>query len=412
MRLFYCAFESIFDPVLESQVLVFLKKINEKLKARGDSIELVVFGSIGDLLKKEYFSRKKYIRSLLNGRCYFSFKFPYFYRFIILFRLSVFINIFISFLTIRLAAGLRRREVAVFHCRTEIVSYFILALKRFFYRKVKVICDCRGIGSEEILYKSRNKMSSISFKGIQKIEAFSHDNADYIFCVSKAFRNYIKSRTGKIKVIPCCLDTGRFKYDTKVRAKVRRDLGVGKRFAVLYSGSLNKWQLPAEMIKIFKIINKVIKNSLFIMFTKDTKYAGKLFSDAGIKRDSYILKEIPYRLISEYLQAGDLGLLVRQDNNVNRVAFPIKFFEYIRSGVPVLSSITSDVSGLIRKYELGFWLKDYRDELEIKKAALLIKSRIDHFKSDEYKMNLSAVIEKEMNWDSYLDSIINIYKNV
>ena len=112
------------------------------------------------------------------------------------------------------------------------------------------------------------------------------------------------------------------------------------------------------------------------------------------------------------MPVGDLGLFIRQDNDVNKVAFPIKFFEYIRCGVPVLSSITSDISALIKKYDLGFWLKDYKDELEIKKVALRIKSKVDYFRSDVYKKKLSVIIEKEISWDSYLDSIVNIYKNV
>jgi len=415
MRLFYCAFESIFDPVFEAQVLVFLKKINKKMKAGKSSISLVVFGSLGDLFKREYYRKRKYIRGLLEDRCHFSFKFPYFYRFPILFKCSILINKLISFFTFYFAVRLKKNQPAVFHCRTEIVSYFILALKRNFYKKAKVICDCRGIGSKELLYKYKGKISKISFKRIQEIESFSQNNSDYLFCVSKAFKNHIRSksgRTAKIRVIPCCLDTKIFKYEPKIKEKIKSGLEVGDKFIVLYSGSLNEWQLPAEMIKIFKVINKVIKNSLFVMFTGDSKYAWELFSSSGIKKDSYIIRDVQYHLINEYLQAGDLGLLIRQDNDVNRVAFPIKFFEYIRCGVPVLSSITSDVGDLIRKYHLGFWLKDYRDESEIMKIASLVKNRLDDFRSDTYKKKLSISIEKQMNWESYLDSIINIYKNV
>ncbi len=386
MRLFYCAFESIFDPVFESQVLVFLKNINNKLSPNGKAINLVIFGSMGDLFKKNYIHRRKYIENFLDGRCFFtlygndSIKYP-----------------------------------PLFHCRTEMGSYFLLILRRIFFKNIKIICDCRGIGSKEVLYKSKNKSSNISFKRIEEIESFSQQNSDYLFCVSKAFKNYIQNktnRTGKIKVIPCCLDTDQFKYDSNVRDAIRNDFGVRNKFVLLYAGSLNEWQLPVEMVKIFKIFNTVIKDSFFIMFTNDVKYADELFSSSGLEKDTYIIRSVPHYLINRYLPVGDLGLLIRQDNDVNRVAFPLKFFEYIRCGVPILSSVTSDLSVLVKKYNLGFRLKDYNNESEIRKIALVIKSKLDYLKSDLYKKKLSTIIEKEMSWDSYLDSIANIYKNV
>ncbi|MBA7509013.1 hypothetical protein ES705_00950 [subsurface metagenome] len=415
MRLFYCAFESIFDPVFESQVLVFLKSINNKLNPDGKAVNLVIFGSIGDLFKKNYIYRRKYIKNFLDRKCFFAFKFPYFYRFPILFKCSLLINTLICFLTLCLVVRLKKSEPALFHCRTEMGSYFLLILRRIFFKNIKIICDCRGIGSKEMLYKSKNKSSNISFKRIEKIESFSQQNSDYLFCISKAFKNYIQSktnRTNRIKVVPCCLDTGQFKYDSNVRDAIRNDFGVRNKFVLLYAGSLNGWQLPVEMVKIFKIFSTVIKDSFFIMFTNDVKYARELFSNFGLKKDTYIIRSVPHYLINRYLPVGDLGLLIRQDNDVNRVAFPLKFFEYIRCGVPILSSITSDLSVLIKKYNLGFRLKDYNNESEIRKIALLIKSKLDYLKSDMYKKKLSTIIEKEMSWDNYLDSIINIYGEI
>jgi glycosyltransferase involved in cell wall biosynthesis len=395
--------------------MIFLKKINSRLNPDGKSVTLIIFGSIGDLFKKEYIHRKRYIGEFLDGNCVFTFKFPYFYKFPFLFKFSIFINELICFFILFFVVRFKKSEIALFHCRNEIVSYFLLALKKVFFKNIKVICDCRGIGSKEILYKYKIKSSDIPFKRIEKIEVYSHKNSDYMFCVSNAFREYIKSRTDradKINVIPCCLDTDKFKYDPDERRKIRNNYGVNDRFVLLYSGSLNEWQLPVEMIKIFKIFKDVIKNSIFIMFTGDIKYATQLFACSGLEKDDYIIRSIPHYLINKHLLVGDLGLLIRQDNDVNRVAFPVKFYEYIRCGAPVLSSITSDLKDLIKKYNVGFWLENYNNEFEIRKIALLIKSQYNCLKSDVYKKNLSIIIEKEVSWDNYLDSIINTYMKI
>jgi len=415
MRLFYSAFESIFDPVFESQVMVLLSNINDRLSPSGQSVNLVIFGSIEDLFKGAYIQRKRYIKKFLNNRCIFSFKFPYLHRFSIFFRLSLLINTLICFFTLYFIVRLKRSEKALFHCRTEIVSYILLVLKRTFFKNIKVICDCRGIGSKELLYKYNIKNNNIAFEVVEKIENYSHKNSDYIFCVSNSFRNYIRERTSRvdnIKVIPCCLDTDIFKYDSNERKKIRNYFNVENKFVLLYSGSLNEWQLPLEMIKIFIVFKTVFKNSIFIIFTGDIKYAREIFLNSGLKKDEYIVSSIPHHLINKYLLVGDIGLLIRQDNDVNKVAFPVKFYEYVRCGVPVLSSITSDLKDLIIKYDLGFWISDYGNEFEIKRIAMLLKNKVDYFKSDEYKKKLSKAIEREISWDNYLDSIINVYEGV
>jgi len=54
MRLFYYAFKIICDPVFKSQVLVLLKKINNKLSLNGSTIKESIFIMFNDI---KYFNR-------------------------------------------------------------------------------------------------------------------------------------------------------------------------------------------------------------------------------------------------------------------------------------------------------------------------------------------------------------------
>jgi len=92
MKYYYCAFESIFDHIFDSQVLIFLEKINQELQKKDKSVTFINFCSIGDIFKKEYLHKKKSIRTLLGSKCFFSVKFPYLKRFPAFFKLMLFLN--------------------------------------------------------------------------------------------------------------------------------------------------------------------------------------------------------------------------------------------------------------------------------------------------------------------------------
>lgn len=417
LKLYYFAFESIFDPVFDSQVIGFLRKMNDRFDKIKGELKLIIVGSINDLFKRIYWQKRKRIKKKLNNRCVFVFKFPYLYKFPYLLGFSIFLNAMICFFVLFFNLRLKKSETVIFHCRTEMGSYILLKLRRFFYKNIKVICDCRGVGSKEIMYKPgiRNKIL-LSWK-IYEIEKFVHINSDYLFCVTEAFKEYIlnesKNIIKKIKIIPCCLDTNRFKYNPGLREKIREEMSIkNDDFVILYSGSLNQWQLPGRMIEIFKIFRRVIKNSIFVVLTKDMEEAYKLFIESGLNKDYFIISFKPYNLINKYLLIGDIGLLIREDNDVNRVAFPIKFSEYIRCGVPVLTSISSDVINLVGDYSLGFRLKDFNDDRELRNIAGYIKKNMDYIKSDGYKSKISNAIRKKVDWDYYTDQILEIYKNL
>jgi len=291
-----------------------------------------------------------------------------------------------------------------------------LKVKRFYYKNIKIICDCRGIGSEEIFYESKARNKFELSKRISEIEKFTQSNADHVFCVSEKFKNYIikNNKTGikKINVIPCCVDTENFKYVSKLRLEIRNEMDIADKFVILFSGSLNGWQLPERMIEIFKIFKGIIHESVFVIFTKDVNYANNLLLNSGLKSKDFVISSKPYDLINKYLLIGDLGLIIREDNDLNNVAFPIKFAEYLRCGVPVLTSIKSDVADFIHKYSVGYYLEDFKSDNEVRRIAEKVNKEKELIKSDYYKEKVSNIIGEKLGWDYHIDNIIGIYKEL
>jgi glycosyltransferase involved in cell wall biosynthesis len=332
-----------------------------------------------------------------------------------LFGFSLFINSVIAFKALFPLLGLKRSQKAIFHCRTEIASHIMLKIRDRFYPNIKIVCDCRGVGSQEIIYKYAGSKGKILSEKILIAERSAYRNSDMLFCVSDSFKQYIRERnkdTPGIMVVPCCINTDSFRYDPEVRKDTRSRLGIDERFVVLYSGSFNEWQLPLKMIEIFNDFKHGIPESVFLVLTRDVHAAEEMLSASGIQKDSYIIRYVPFEDIPGFVSCGDISLLIREENDVNRVAFPIKFTEYVRCGVPVLTSITSDIGRLIAERDMGFTVRDPEDRKEVERTVKAVISDAGRIKSSKYKEKISDIISQEFSWKKFIPSIIKCYRDL
>lgn len=413
MRIFYFTFEGIFSPVFDSQVLVPLLKIKDQ-KSPNFDVQLVSL-SIRDFLNKKYRYKAKYVKDILKGNCFLGPRFPLLFNFPRFLKFMLFVNAIGCFIVLYFFLRLRKNEKVIFHCRGHIAGYILLILKKFFYKNASIYSDLRGIVSIEVFYFNPNKRSTFRLSKILKsIERYVEKNSDFLSCVSDLFKERIlsshKSKIENIKVVPCCMDSDVFKYDPLIRKDIRRKLGLEDNFVVVYSGSLYGWQLPERMIEIFRILKLYIKNSVFLMLTTNEKYGKKLFISSGIKNDSYIVMNKPYNIMYQFLSAGDIGLLIREKNELNEVCRPVKFAEYLRCGLPLLSCRSlKGISSLINKYNLGFELMDAFDDEEVKRIVIEIKNKINIIRSDSYKRKISDFAKNIMGWDSYVNVVADIY---
>jgi len=411
----YFTFEGLFSNAFDSQVLTLSSRLINDNKPEFN-FRLVIFSPAGHILKKRYWLKRDNIKKILLNHCFFSYRFPFLYRFPQLMKTSLFLNSLICFFVLFFILKIKKSEKLIFHGRGQAAGYILLKLKRIFYRNVAVFSDIRSIASVEALHyypveKNRVKLA----KKLEEIEDFIENKSDYLSCVSHTFKSYIlhkhKNKTLNITVTPNCVDVYKFYYDPRKRKSSREKMGIDNKFVVIYSGSLqeNK-QLPERMIDIYKIIKNTIGDSVFLVLTNSEKYAEKLFSESNLDRNDYIILNKPYSILNDYLIAGDIGLIILSDDKNSNVARPIKFAEYLRSGVPVLiNGSLHDISKSVKKHDFGFEINDCFNNAEVKEIALNLKNKLDFIRSDEYKKVISRLVSEEMNWDYYLKLIWGIY---
>lgn len=88
----------------------------------------------------------------------------------------------------------------------------------------------------------------------------------------------------------------------------------------------------------------------------------KLATEMGIGNRVHVLHHMPYKNLSPYYAALDLGLVLLRPLPSYVDALPWKFFDYMAYGVPVLAPNFKDMGGIVRVWECG-WTYDREEEL-------------------------------------------------
>ncbi len=253
-------------------------------------------------------------------------------------------------------------QESVFHIRGELMAYMarkgILASVGSLN---KVIVDVRGASREEVLEFQKTNPVLKSLKHHNITESLKEiDRFGKISVVSNSLKDYLIHNTRltdrSISIVPC-LASERFFYSEEKRKKIRKQFGLNTNeyLFVFTSGGVAGWQNNSVLIKIASNGLKVLN-----------------LSPIKIDHPNIINKFIPYQDVPGYLSAADIAIIFRDESIVNKVASPVKFSEYICSGLPVISNGTVDViTNYIKETGFGVIVKSAA-EIELTLMVKLI----------------------------------------
>ena len=103
----------------------------------------------------------------------------------------------------------------------------------------------------------------------------------------------------------------------------------------------------------------------------------------------------------------DLGLSLDKDNNLNyRFSLPNKLFDYIRAGIPILSTELPEVSRIVRGKEVGQTIA------ECNAKAIAQGIREMEIKGKDPFKNALALASSELNWETKVEPMLACYRNL
>lgn len=261
--------------------------------------------------------------------------------------------------------------------------------------KAYVIYDFRALVSHESYFKNR---SILRFLAIYLAEGLCYFLSNEVSTVSfnlkeRLSKYYLRGR--KVNVVPS-LTRG---LTQKTTESSLQSPGDDKELKLAYIGGASKWQNLELMLDICDYLGQNYNVKLLVITLEKDAFLKKLTHERKVKY-SYEVISSDQSKVPELIRGSHFGFLLRENLILNRVASPIKFCEYLNSGViPILTNYVGDYSSLSLKQGVGLiydqnnpeqfytQLKIYMnlwDECQERVGYVARKLTWEHFTLDSY----------------------------
>lgn len=158
------------------------------------------------------------------------------------------------------------------------------------------------------------------------------EKAEYITLTTSEIGERYRIPLEKSEILPNGVDTDIFTY----QKNSKHELGLDG-FIIGYVGVLREWVDFEPIFKALKNLDNEIK--MLVVGSEGTLNENRdLARKYGIDDRVIFTGMVPYSEVPKYISAMDVGLIPFNLSNVSHSALPIKVFEYMACGKPVIST--------------------------------------------------------------------------
>jgi glycosyltransferase involved in cell wall biosynthesis len=178
--------------------------------------------------------------------------------------------------------------------------------------------------------------NSFAIATLRTIESFVARAADRIVVITNSLARYVHAMgaTAPIAVVSNGAELDRFRPPVDEQAS-------GDRFRVLFTGRLESWSGVREMADLVDAVVSRAGSVVEFHFVGDggaAKAFQRQLAVRGLSEYCRFDGFQPYWLMPEIIATCDLALLLFPDTQTTRVSSPVKLFEYMAMGKPVIAT--------------------------------------------------------------------------
>ena len=154
-----------------------------------------------------------------------------------------------------------------------------------------------------------------------------------------------------------------FTFSEEERARRRSELGLGDRFTMVYSGSLDGWYLTEKMADFFASFLQRSGNAHLLWLTTGSHdRVRELMRSRNVATENFSVLSIASATVPSYLAAADAGLAFIK-RCVSKVASsPTKNGEYLACGLPlIINAGVGDSDALINDWKAGVLIEEFTE---------------------------------------------------
>jgi len=199
----------------------------------------------------------------------------------------------------------------------------------------------------------------------------------------------------KILVARDAVDIKKFDINlSKSEAREKLHLPPDKKI-IVYTGHLYAWKGANTLVQALELLSDDKQMYLVGGTNEDVK----IFKNKYKYKNLHIIGNRPQSEIPLWLKAGDLLVLPNsaQERISSHYTSPMKLFEYMASGTPILASDLPSIREVVSEKEVNFFMPDNVKNLSETISKCLINSSLDEKK----QLNL-----EQYSWESRVKSII------
>lgn len=391
MKVCYFVYREDNVMVYASQVLEYLQQLKEKPSV--DDIGLVVFRHEKNLFKKNEVE-KRALQYVDWAKSFASMP--------VLTTLQLRLNALRARRFVRNKYS-KNESIAVL-CRGELATY-IAAVAFKGYDNVRILYDNRGLPvlesemsyGNQIIHKINREKKYWSM-------CYAKNHCDMYNFVTNAMREFDINTYNYRKDIPYTIIPTLYRplavdpvhlHEVRISENLKEE-----DFVVSYVGATQAWQSAEELVRVIDLIGSKYPKAKFLLLTNgELKELSQL--DENV-RNRIIKKTVPHKEMPYYLAMTNVGIVIRDDNMVNRVAAPTKIAEYITNGVAILYKGHIGVIDDLKRVDPTLGLINIDDDVNwlgmigtVKKKSVS-KSVLDYFDMSHRQEDTLQMIMKSM----------------
>lgn len=269
----------------------------------------------------------------------------------------------------------RRNKIEMVHARSHIPATIALALRK--RHGVKMIFDVRGLMAEEYVDAEHWKKGSVPYRITKAMERRAFAATDAVVTLTEKIWpilsdwDGLKGRDLAHTVIPCCVDLELFNTTDADREQTRAKLGLGERFTLIYSGSLDGWYLTEKMADFFAELLKTKPDAYLIWLTTGShSRVTQLMTERNVSPRNFGAHSAVAADVPSYLAAADAGVAFIKPCLSKLASSPTKYGEYLACGLPLLiNSGIGDSDVLVEQFHAGSLVREFNAESYRRSAA-------------------------------------------
>jgi glycosyltransferase involved in cell wall biosynthesis len=209
---------------------------------------------------------------------------------------------------------------------------------------------------EDLDYFEDIKTGKIRRSFISFLEKLALKKADLVISVSKPLLKRAFQLNPNCILIP---------NGTNLRS-FSRSKEISRDPIIMYVGSIDEWAGLEIVIKAFPLIKKKFPGIMMKIVGDGTEknVLKTLVERLGLQNTIFFVGKFPFDQMADFLCDSYIGLATFKPGNAAAFASPLKLFDYMAAGVPIIATDIGDIGRIVRESESGFAVQWNIEEIE------------------------------------------------